>query len=276
MYLTPYGRNALAQFAQGVALGLSASWWIGLAYSIDSAGVPEEVVDSSYFRVEVERSLTAWAGTQGPGSLQVSSGNSHETSNNEVIDFGSAAGSWGSVAYVVFYDQESGGNAWFAVPFTAIDLQSGNPASFQPGAVRLIFGIVSGTSRYLSNSLIDHMFRNQAFVWPATVYVGYTTTDSTASTPGTEPSIGTGYGREPITSATGWTDDADGTLTNANLITFNDAILDQGDAVGQILMDAASGGNLLFYGEIDGGPVSVRAGEDPPRFPVGSLEYFFA
>jgi hypothetical protein len=279
MYLTPYARVALANFARGEGLTLPAGgWWVGLATGLDSAGIPEEIVDSTYARVNVARSLTAWAGTQGDGTTGVSSGTSHETSNNEVIDFGSISGTWGGTpTHAALYDDDTAGNAWFAVPISAIDLQSGSPASFQPGALRFVFGIVSGTSNYLANKLIDLIFRDEAYNWPGSVYVGYTTTESTNATPGNEPSTGTGYAREAVAGNTAeWGTDGDGTISNVDPVVFNAATLSQGDVVGHVLMDAASGGNMLFHGDMANGPVSVQASEDPPEFPAGALEYYFA
>lgn len=277
MYLLAHSRAALADFARGLGITLPTEWWVGLATGLDSNEEPEEIVDSTYFRVSIDRSLTAWSGTQGEGTTTASTGTSHVTSNNVTIDWGSLSGSWGVATHVVIFDNETAGNAWFALPISALNLQSGSPASLQPGALRLTFGIASGVSNYLANSLIDLLMRDQAWSWPSIAYIGYTLTDSTNATPGTEPSTGTGYGREPVDADdVAWLHDGNGIITNAAAIEFNQATLAQGDVVGHIYMDSASGGNMLFYGDMSNGPVSIQASEDPPQFQAGALEYFFA
>lgn len=277
MYLTTYSRAALADFARGLGITLPSQWWVGLVSSVDGANDPTELVDSNYFRASIPRSLAAWAGTQGAGTTLASSGTSNETSNNVTIDWGSLSGSWGVATHVALYDDETGGNPWFVVPIEAINLQSGSPASLQPGALRLVFGIISGTSNYLANKLIDLILRDQAWDWPATAYIGYTRTASTNSTPGQEPSTGTGYAREAVAANdTEWDLDGDGEIANADTIQFNPRVLAQGDIVGHIYMDAASGGNMLFWGDMDNAPITLPASDQGASFQPLELRYYFA
>lgn len=273
MHLTAFSRAAFGEFMRGTLPTFPDSWWVGLAV-VDSDGVPTEPLDSDYMRIEVPRSLTDWAGTQGPGTVLASSGTSHATSNNADLNFGPSAIVW-SPTHVVIYDAEVGGDAWFSIPIADLQITSEMPVLFEAGSLRVVFGLSSGTSDYLANALIDLAFRGQSYTWPASVFAAYTTTMPTNAAAGAEPSTGTGYDRVEIVSATGW-DLVDGVLTNAAEVAFPTPVLNQGDVVGQMLMDGDGVANVLFFGAIDGGPYTIQAGGGSPRYPVGALEFFFA
>jgi hypothetical protein len=230
----------------------------------------------------VARSLAAWAGTQSPGSTLASSGTSHATSNNGAIDFGT--GLDGTANYFGIFDASTGGNLWAYIPLTAPqDISPPDSVSFDPGTLAMTLGLSGGTSDYLSNKLIDLLFRGQAYTWPATTYAAYSTTMPTNSTPGTEPSGG--YLRTAIASTlTAWSATQGGTAASSGTSgrTANLAPLlapvpsaDQGDIVGMMLFDAASLGNMLFWGPmLVGGvatPVTVNASGDAPGWDTGGF-----
>jgi len=274
MDLTTYSRQAFGEMMQGTALTLPSSWWVGLA-TLDTDGNPEEPVDSDYQRQEVARSLTAWAGTQGPGTVLASTGITHKTSNNAEINFGPSAFAW-APTHVVIFDDEVGGNCWFSIEIAGLNVDSEMPVSFAAGTLEIVFGLSSGTSDYLSNKLIDLVFRAQGYTWPATVYAAYTTTMPTNSVAGTEPSIGTGYARTALASTTGVFSLTDGVVSNIAEVAFNPPLLDQGNVVGQMLMDDSGVANVLFFGPLTGYPYTVQGGGASPRYPAGQLQFFFA
>ena len=96
---------------------------------------------------------------------------------------------------------------------------------------------------------------------PATLYLGLLTAlpgdSGSAGTPsnGTEVTAANGYARVAITSASGWSaistvNTTQRHITNAATITFPAATGSWGTVVGWALYDAATLGNLWFYGSI--------------------------
>lgn len=105
-----------------------------------------------------------------------------------------------------------------------------------------------GISTYLSNKLLDHQVGKTTYTMP-TVYVGLSSTTPAASgTNVTEPSSGA-YARV-ATSGTTWNAASNGSLTNAQAITFPTATADWlagANLTHAVLYDAASGGNFLGF-----------------------------
>ena len=66
-----------------------------------------------YARVSYAGSLTSWAATQAPGTIVASTGTGGLTSNNNAITFPAPTGSWGTPAWVGWYDASSIGNLLF-------------------------------------------------------------------------------------------------------------------------------------------------------------------
>lgn len=285
MYFTDHAENAIADMMRGQGLTLPDSWWIGLIGSVSSEASPLELAGVDYARQEVVRSLTTWAGTQGAGTTVASSGTSHASSNNDLIDFGNAgAGGWGTAEYVGLYDAATGGNCWAYVPITPMVIGSGDPVSFAAGDIAMTLALTGGMSNYLANKLIDLLLRDQAYAWPATAYVAYTLTVPTNAAAGAEP-LG-GYSRVAIASSlTAWlstqgdtapSTGVSGMISNASAVVFPVPTADQGDAQGWMLMDAAVAGNHLAYGELldsneDPAAFTINAGGAAPRFEAGDL-----
>lgn len=119
---------------------------------------------------------------------------------------------------------------------------------------------MSAMSDYLENKCIDHIFRGTAYTAPAGLWVGlYTATPSDAGG-GTEVTGGS-YARVSVppstanwTATQGGTSGAStgtgGTTTNAATITFPTATANWGTAVAVGIFDAASAGNLLWWGPL--------------------------
>lgn len=109
---------------------------------------------------------------------------------------------------------------------------------------------------YLENKLVDFLFRGGAFSAPANLYIALYTTAPTDSSGGTEVTGGN-YARQQLNpGASNWlstqaTTDATstgtgGTTGNASTIAWNNVTW-TGTVVAVGILDASSGGNLLFY-----------------------------
>jgi hypothetical protein len=133
---------------------------------------------------------------------------------------------------------------------------------------------------YLENKIIDQMFRAQAYTFPTTLYVGLLTAAPTDSTAGTEVS-GNAYARVGVAnSLANWagtqgagttvaSSGATGTTSNNGVITFPTPTGTWGTVTYFAVYDAASAGNMLFYGALT---ISKTINtSDTVSFPAGSL-----
>lgn len=126
-----------------------------------------------------------------------------------------------------------------------------------------------GKSDYLENKVLDHLLGRTTYTAPATVYVALYTTAPSDAGGGTEVSGG-GYARKAVTNdATNWPAASGGSKSNGTAIVFDEASSDWGSVVAFGIFDAASGGNLLYWGALDA-PKAVNNGQTA-RFPAGSL-----
>ena len=145
---------------------------------------------------------------------------------------------------------------------------------------------MAAISNYLQNKIIDQLLRGQAYAFPATVYVGLTTTAETAAAGGTEV-VGGGYARVAVaasladwagTQGAGTTvasTGTSGTTSNNAAITFPVPTAAWGQVVSLRVMDALTGGNLLFFGALTA-PKTINNGDPAPDFPIGALDFSLA
>lgn len=120
-------------------------------------------------------------------------------------------------------------------------------------------------SDYLEEAMLKHVLGGPDYQRPGTVYVALYTVDPTDAGGGTEVSGG-GYARASISNtAAAWSPAG----KNANAISFPTATEDWGEVVAFGLLDAATGGNLLYWGELTT-PRMVSAGQSK-QFGVGAL-----
>jgi hypothetical protein len=278
-HLTDYAENLLADMARGQGFALAADWTLHLLTAVsDSAHT--KVTGTGYGGQTSARSLAAWAGTQGAGTTLVSSGTSHRTSNNLLIDFGSGgAGGWSGPAIAVgLFD---GANLFAWADMDPRTIAEGEACSFDPGTIIFDFGVSGGMSDYLSNRLIDLIWRDEGYAWPINLYAAYTTTTPTNAAAGLEPGVG-GYVRQPIaTSLAGWgptqgdlsTDASTGTsgrISNRAAVTFPAPSANQGVATHGELLDAISAGNLMFWRAL-AAPKTIAAGGAAPVFAADAI-----
>lgn len=124
-------------------------------------------------------------------------------------------------------------------------------------------------SNYLENALINATLRNTSYTSPATVYVGLYTSDPTDANTGTEVSGGS-YARTAVTFGA----PSDGVTTNSAAVEFPQATGSWG-TVGWIgILDAASGGNLLYHTALDAS--KTIASGDIFKIATGSLSVTLA
>lgn len=134
---TDFAENKIADaLFRGQALGVPASWFIGLdTVACGEAGTGTEVTGGSYARVAVAASLTNFAGTQSAGSTTASTGTNGTTSNNGAITFPAPTANWGVVVSVRFWDATTAGNAWICIPLlVSKTINNGDAAPSFPAA----------------------------------------------------------------------------------------------------------------------------------------------
>lgn len=114
---------------------------------------------------------------------------------------------------------------------------------------------------YLENKIIDWLFRGQTFTPPAGLHMGLLTAAPSDSAAGTEVS-GNGYARVNLaptlanwagTQAAGSTTASTGntgTTSNNSAVNFPTPTASWGTVTHFAIYDAASAGNMLFYGAL--------------------------
>ena len=147
--LTNYLRNKIVDWLlRDQAFVPPASLYLRLCTSTPTASsVGAEVSGGGYSPLEIESSAAKWAATNAAGSTTVpSSGTSGTTSNNELLNFGTATASWGTVSHWELWDASSGGNRLFygaitdgtGVP-TPRSITTGDPVSFPISALKIVW-----------------------------------------------------------------------------------------------------------------------------------------
>jgi len=134
---------------------------------------------------------------------------------------------------------------------------------------------MAGKSDYTENNLLAFIFRGTAFPVPAGLYVAlFTTTPSADAGSGGVEVSGGSYARQAVTrNTTEWKDPStatQGLTENNNAITFPTASANWGTVVGAGVYDAASAGNLLYFGTLAASKV-VNSG-DVFKFNAGDFE----
>lgn len=110
---------------------------------------------------------------------------------------------------------------------------------------------VIGMSNYLANKILNQNFNGAAWSPPATIYVSLHTATLTPAGTGTEASGGS-YARQAITcDTTNFPTTTTREIKNAGVVTFPTAAAPWGTVIYFGIWDALSGGNLLWYGEVD-------------------------
>ena len=111
---------------------------------------------------------------------------------------------------------------------------------------------MSAASNFTENAVLDHVLGNTTYTPASALYLGLFTgsTNLEANDLGTASdevsTSGTAYSRKAIT----FNASSGGTASSAATVTFDTAIADWGTVTHVAVMDAATGGNVLFYGSV--------------------------
>lgn len=144
---------------------------------------------------------------------------------------------------------------------------------------------MSAMSDYLENKLVDHLFRAQTLAAPATLHIGLLTAAPSDSGGGTEVSGGN-YARVAVTSSlANWagtqaaasttaSSGTGGQTSNNSAITFPTPSGNWGTVSHFGIYDAASAGNLLFWGALTIAKTINQS--DTVSFPAASLTITFS
>ena len=119
-------------------------------------------------------------------------------------------------------------------------------------------------TNYLETQLLNHVLRNVSYSSPTTVYCALFTVAPTETGGGTEVSGGA-YARQAVTFSAPSPDQ----VSNTTDVTFPIASADWGTIVAFAIMDAASGGNMLYYANLTASRDVLT--NDQLRFPTGQL-----
>ena len=125
-------------------------------------------------------------------------------------------------------------------------------------------------SNYLENEILDHILGNDPWSAPATVYIALYTVTPTDAGGGTEVTGGS-YARVAVTNNdTNWPDAVSGAKANGTAIDFPQASGSWGTVVAFGILDAASTGNLLYWGAVT--PNKAVDSGDTASFAIGDLD----
>lgn len=255
---TNYGENKLIDKVRGAEPTYPSSWFWALGSGADDSSFAE-LTGVNLPRVALIRSLANWAGTQDAGTTVASSGTSHTTSNNVDVQYSAASGDLAAPAtHVGLFDASTGGNCWIWVPLASpITVDSGDAPTIEAGSVQLSLGLIGGCTDYLSNLMIDEIFRGEEFDWEESNYLALFSAAPTNAGGGTELAGGW-YARLELestmaelsgTQGAGTTSASTGTSgRSSNNLTkvWPDPTADTTAQAGG-LYDAPTGGNLLFW-----------------------------
>jgi len=123
---------------------------------------------------------------------------------------------------------------------------------------------MTAMTNYLEDNLLNHALRNVTFTSPGSVHAALFTAAPGEGGGGTEVSGGS-YARQAVTFGV----PAANTSSNSADVTFPTATVDWGTVTHVAIFDAASGGNMLFYGALSQSKV-VNTG-DTFKFLTGNL-----
>lgn len=177
--------------------------------SSDSGGVTE-VSGTGYARAAVARNVTTNFDAPASGATQ----------NSNIIDFGTAGGSWGTVVAFGILDASSSGNLLLhGAVSPSKTISNGDPVSYAAGALDI--ALTGAFSSYLRDVILNWLFRNGAWpTWDADLDISLHT--GAPGLTGANEVSGGSYARVSVTRSTGnWAlAGAGGTTSNTNQITF--------------------------------------------------------
>lgn len=134
---------------------------------------------------------------------------------------------------------------------------------------------MSAASNYLEKKLLDHVLMQATYTQPSGLWIGLfkSTVDGATTLANLEAGTisdevsGGDYARKTVSFAAA--NSTTGVAATSATITFNEATANWGDITHVAIMDAATGGNVLFYGAVTT-PKTIEIG-DTFQITTGSL-----
>lgn len=128
-------------------------------------------------------------------------------------------------------------------------------------------------SQYAERALLDHFFKVSSFTQPSNIYMALSIADPTNDGSGFSEPSGNDYARVQVNTWDGAsTSGANAITANTGAITFPTATGDYAaDVTHWALFDASSGGNMLWYGDINEGATAIVT-DDVPQFAAGAID----
>lgn len=114
-------------------------------------------------------------------------------------------------------------------------------------------------SNFFSNAILAATFRAGSYTFPSNVYLALYTSDPTAADTGQEVSAGA-YDRKSIMFSDPAIEAGKMTIKNTEAVQFEVATADWGTITHVGIRDAATGGNLLYFGVL-ASPRTILSGD---------------
>ncbi len=191
---------------------------------------------------------------------------------SSVITFPEASGSWGTITHYAIYDNSVGGNIIAYGALTASRaVIAGNIPSISAGEVVISIGS-GGSGTAVANSILNWLFRGQAFSQPVNLYLALcktsAITDSDTGLTITELAM-TGYGRVICSNWNAASGLAPALSDNANDVDFGILTGAGETCVAMCVIDTVSGdGNIYAY---TNDPSSAIATSDDVKVLAGAF-----
>lgn len=139
---------------------------------------------------------------------------------------------------------------------------------------------------YLENQLVDHVLRNRSFTMPTSLWIALYTAAPSDAGGGTEVSggnyarveVGAAFDDWESTQGTSADEDSTGTggaTENVSQLTFPTPSANWGSVTHFAILDASTGGNMLFHGALTT-PKTVNNGDPAPFFAAGAIDITLA
>jgi len=196
-------------------------------------------------------------------------GGTRVTANTSAITFPQASGSWGTVTHWALWDSATygAGNCLAHGSFTASKvIVSGNIPTIAAGDLDIT--VTTGAiSNYLASALLNHFLKTAAYTVPTNICAALSTADPTDDGSGIAEPVGNNYSR---TTNNTWDIAAAGATANTGAMTTATASGSWGTIAYTALFDAATVGNMLWYGTIS--PSQAVGANDYMEWAAGSFD----
>jgi len=125
-------------------------------------------------------------------------------------------------------------------------------------------------SDYLENALLDHALGGGDYTRAGTVWVALYTAAPTDAGGGTEATGGSYARVAVVNNATNWPAASGGAKSNGTAVTFPQASASWGTVVAFAILDAATSGNFLYWGDLTANK-TIDTG-DTCSFAIGDID----